>query len=418
VEGRYRYLSRREVRRREPQVTKKQYGGFFMPSAGVVNPFEVTIAYAEHAAQNGVAFSFSTVLEGCELRIEDGERESGPKEVVALQTNRGTVRVGALINAAGNWADTVAELAGDRFFSLHGRRGVDLILDRRLAASQRHILGMPSLLKGKSDHSKGGGLVPCIEGNLLAGPTADETPAREDYRTTQREVRELERHIALNRAAAPKDVITYFAGVRPATWEEDFIIRRSRRVRNLIHLAGIQSPGLASAPAIAEEAVRLTREIFGGVRELKENPVYSSYRQPRVRPALLSREQRRSLIHRRPEYGRIICRCEEVSEGEIRDALASPLEPTSVDAVKRRCRAGAGRCHGGFCLPRIMEVIADVRGVPLTRVSKKGGGSWIVAEETKQHAPVTGGAFGDARRSGNGSGVDSGSGNGGGEAGR
>jgi glycerol-3-phosphate dehydrogenase len=383
VEGAYRYMSRREIAEREPTLTREQHGGFFMPSAGVVNPFEVTIAYAEHAAKQGVRFHFSTVVEGMSTRWQDGTIR-----ITEVHTNRGTLRTGAVVNAAGNWADRVAEMAGDRFFSLHGRRGVDLILDRRLGQYQQHILSMPRFFRTKRTHSKGGGLVPCVEGNLLAGPTASETPAREDYGTSRREIEELGRHLELNTALSPADVITYFAGVRPATWEEDFIIERSERVENLIHLAGIQSPGLASAPAIAEDGASLAVEVLRLRRKVLRRADYDCHRRPPVRTAHLPRRERIDLIRRRPEYGRIVCRCEEVSEGEIRDALRSPLQPGSVDAVKRRTRAGAGRCHGGFCLPRIMEIIADERELPLTRITKKGGSSWITAERTKVRGPA------------------------------
>jgi glycerol-3-phosphate dehydrogenase len=396
VDGSCRYLSRSEVFRREPSVTRRQYGGFFLPSAGVVNPFEVTIAYAEHAASQGAAFHFGTAAEGFVL-----EKEGSGRRITGVRTNRGTLRTAAVINAAGNWADRIAGMAEDRFFSLHGRRGADLILDRRVGEMQRHILGMPSLIAGRKSHSKGGGLVPCVEGNLLAGPTAEETPAREDYSTSRAEVNALRRHLGLNTAVSEADVITYFAGVRPATWEEDFIIRRSGRVENLVHLAGIQSPGLASAPAIARDGAALTVKALRERREVEERSDFNPYRRRSVRPADLSRRERMALIRRRPEYGRIVCRCEEVSEGEIRDALRSPLRPASVDAVKRRTRAGAGRCHGGFCLPRIMEIIADERQMRMTEITKKGGNSRIVLAETKAGDSVPA-AVGGSAAEGNG----------------
>jgi glycerol-3-phosphate dehydrogenase len=382
VDGPYRYLSRREVRRREPTVTARQYGGFYMPSAGVVNPFEVTIAYAENAARNGAVFHFGTAAE--EFTLETGGETA---RILGVRTNRGNLRTRAVVNAGGNWADRIAAMAGDGFFSLHGRRGVDLILDRRLGSVQHHILGMPSLLGGRRSYSKGGGLVPCVEGNLLAGPTAAETPERENYATSLSEVEELYRRMALNTAVSAQDVITYFSGVRPASWEEDFIIERSPSVVNLIHLAGIQSPGLASAPAIAEDGARLAVEAVRESSEVRLDPGFDPVREPPVRPAHLPLAERRELIRRRPEYGRIICRCEEISEGEIRDALRSPLHPRSVDAVKRRTRAGAGRCHGGFCLPRIMELMAEELGAALTDITKKGGGSRIAAGQTKTQLP-------------------------------
>jgi glycerol-3-phosphate dehydrogenase len=381
VDGEWRYLSAREVRRLEPHVTPRQRGGFLVTCVGIVNPFEVAIAYAENAAQNGAAFHFETAVLGFGV-----SRDGDGRRIETVRTNRGTLRARAVVNAAGNWADAVAAFAGDRFFTLHGRRGVDLILDKRLAGAQSHVLGMPDFLKSQKSHSKGGGLVVTVEGNLLAGPTAEETPDREDYATGAREFEEVMRHLELNTAAGPADVITYFAGVRPAAYSEDFIIRRSSAVRNLVHAAGIQSPGLASAPAIAADVAALAVEALSERREVEPNPQFDPIRKPRVRPARLPLRERALLIAERPDYGRIVCRCEEVSEGEVRDALRSPLGVSGMDAVKRRTRVGSGRCHGGFCMSRILEIIRDETGQPFAAIRKKGHASYVVTGETKRPA--------------------------------
>ena len=378
VDGNCRGLSKAEVKRIEPNVTDKQKGGFLLPSAGIVSPYRVTIALAENAADNGAEIFLNTA-------VTEVETEAG--SVRAVRTNRGRVECGVLINAAGVWADRIAEMAGDRFFSIHPRKGTDAILDISCGRLQNHILGMPSLLGAKSSHSKGGGLVPCVEGNILIGPTAEEVPDREDFTTSSGTFSRLLEQLRLNTRLSHNQVINYYSGVRAASWKEDFIIEPSENVDNLIYAAAIQSPGLASAPAIAEDVAAMAAEALEkrGRKVLPRadfNPVRKDI--PTVKN--LPPEERSELIGRDPAYGEILCRCEEVSRGEIRDALLSRVPATTVDGIKRRVRAGAGRCHGGFCLPRVIQVMAAELGVPVTEITKKGKNSVILLEETKKGA--------------------------------
>lgn len=368
VDG-WEYWSRSRVRAEEPHACPEQRGGFFLPSAGVLSPYKATVALAENAVANGVTVALGCLARGMEL-------ESG--RIARLRTSSGELRVGAVINAAGNWADAVAAMAGDRFFSLHQRRGSDLILDARAGAYLRHIVSMPSLLQVK-EKTKGGGLVVTPEGNVLVGPTARELPGREDYATDPAELRELERHLALNLKLSLAQVITYFAGVRPCTYEEDFIVERSERVVNLVHAAGIQSPGLASAPAIAQDLAAMALEIVRGYKAVRPRADWRPHRAPVQSQARLGAEERAAWIARDPAYGRVICRCEGVTEGEVRDALRGPLPVRDLDAVKRRTRAGMGRCHGGFCTPRVMELMAAETGLRLYELDKKGPGSRLLA---------------------------------------
>ena len=373
VDG-WEYWSPRRVRAEEPNVTEAQHGGFFLPSAGILSPYKATVALAESAAANGVTVSLDTCVKGLE---REGNR------ITRVLTTRGDFRAGVVVNAAGNWADVVAAMADDRFFSLHQRRGVDMILDEATGRFQNHILGMPAITQTHA-HTKGGGLVKTIEGNILVGPTAAEVPGREGYGTRPAELRELERHIRLNRRLSPSQVITYFAGVRPCTYEEDFIVERSERIANLVHAAGIQSPGLASAPAIAAEIARLSVEALAETRTVVPNASFLAVRRSTPELKRLPLDERAAIIAKNPAYGRIVCRCEEISEGEIRDALRSPVPALGLDAVKRRTRAGMGRCHGGFCTPRVMEILADELGLGLSEVTKKGPGSRIALGETKE----------------------------------
>ena len=364
------------VRAEEPNISEAQHGGFFLPSAGVLSPYRATVALAESAIANGVRVVTSVCATGFE---REGHR------IARVLSTAGDFRAGVVVNAAGNWADVVASWADDRFFSLHQRRGVDMILDIATSGLQNHILAMPSVRQAGA-RTKGGGLVKTVEGNVLVGPTAAEAPGREAYGTTQAELRELDRHFLINRALSPSQVITYFAGVRPCTYEEDFIVERSARVANLVHAAGIQSPGLASAPAIAAEIARLAIESLSETKAVAPNAAFDPRRAAVPELRRLPLEERARVIAKNSAYGRIVCRCEEISEGEIRDAIRSPLPARSLDAVKRRARGGMGRCHGGFCTPRVMEILADELGTGLAEVTRKGPGSRVAVGETKAGA--------------------------------
>ncbi len=372
VDG-YRYLSRKKVRKMEPYVTPKQHGGFFLPSAGVVSPYKLTIAYAENACENGVQIYLNTAVLGFEMKNN---------RIAKVKTNHGSLIAGIVVNAAGLWADKIADYANDRFFSIHPRRGMDAILDINTSKYQTRIMAMPSLLQLRSK-TKGGGIIPTIEGNLLIGPTAEEVPYREDYSTDAKTMEALFQQMKINTKLKRSDIITYFAGNRACTYEEDFIIEASEYVDNLVHAAGIQSPGLVAAPAIAEDIYKICIHKLKKEIEIKPNRNFNPYR--KVKPELsdLSFEERRKIIKRSPSYGRIVCRCEAISEGEVIDSLHSPIAVTSVDGIKRRTRAGMGRCQGGFCTPRVMEIVAEESRIDMTAIKKDGENSEILLYETK-----------------------------------
>jgi glycerol-3-phosphate dehydrogenase len=378
VEG-IKLLNRREVFALEPNAWPHQQGALSLPSTGVVDPAQVTIAYGENAVANGVEFFLNTAVTGF-------KREG--RELTGILTNRGECRARVVVNAAGVWADRVAELAGDCFFTIHPRKGTIAILDKRAARHQHRVLALPK--PGQGSHTKGGGLNPTAEGNLLLGPTAVEVPQREDWSTTPEEMEFLlKNHLPLNTKLSPKDIITYFAGIRACTFEEDFIIEASRHVSNLVHVAGIQSPGLASAPAIAVDVAGLAVKVLKSQKEVRPNPRFNPQRLASPKPGELSLEERTGLIRANAAYGRIVCRCEEVSEGEVIETISAPLPALTLDGIKRRTRAGMGRCQGGFCAPTVLKLIAREGGIPPEEIEKGAPGSRLVLGETKAEGGVT-----------------------------
>jgi glycerol-3-phosphate dehydrogenase len=367
-------ISKNEALALEPHLTRDFSAALHMPSTGIISPYLLTVAYAENAVRNGARVSLETIVE--DMKVREGR-------ITTVRTNRGTLYPRVVVNAAGLYADVVADMAGDQFFTIHPRKGEIIILDRKKGHLISHVIAKPRLLQVKSD-TKGGGVNRTIDGNILVGPNAVEQPFREDYSTDRDHIElMLRRYLPLVPELSPADLITYFAGTRPATYEEDFIVERSQYVRNLVHAAGIQSPGLASAPAIAEEVARLAVSALGEVMEVAGNPTFDGHRHGIPEPERMTWEARDALIHRRPDYGVIVCRCEGISKGQVVDALRSPIPVTSLDAVKRRVRVGMGRCQGGFCTPQVLRIIGEQNGGQLAAITKKGGDSFILAAETK-----------------------------------
>lgn len=368
-----RILNRSEVKKYEKNVGDSQRGAIYMPESGVVSPYQVTVCYAENAIENGASVYVNT-------RVTGFQREHS--RLTGVCTNRGVLRAGLVINAAGIWADKIAEMAGDRFYTIHPRKGVIAILDKKTGASQNMILGRAPL--SSKVLTKGGGLTPLLHGNILAGPTADEVHGREDYTTSPEELQFLkEHHLPLNKTLDSSDIITYFAGTRACTFEEDFIVEASKYIDNLVHVAGIQSPGLASAPAIAVDVYHIAGNILNKKIDLKANPDFNPFRENAPEPGKLHLNERNKLIADNPAYGRIVCRCEMISEGEIADAINATLSAKTVDAVKWRTRAGMGRCQGGFCTPAVINILARETGCEVTEICKHEPGSELILGKTR-----------------------------------
>jgi len=372
-------LDREGLDRVEPGLAPNIRKGVLIWNTGIINVFELLIAYAENALSNGVNIFLDTSVIG--LQTED----SGIK---AIDTIRGTVKTGILINAAGLYADKIAEYAGDRFFTIHPRKGETIIFDKSYQPV-RTVFAPVSIAAESQEtkYTKGGGIIPTTDGNLQFGPTAIEVCDREDVSTTAEGSDSLfDRFAPMLERLKPDyekpdkgKIIARFAGCRAATYKEDFIIEPSRKVRGLVHVAGIQSPGLASTPAIAERVKEIIRE----GRHPSVNDRFNPLRKRQVRFSELDLKQKDELIRANPLYGHIVCRCENVSEAEVVRALNDKIAARSLDGVKRRTRAGQGRCQGGFCTPRIVEIASREMNIGKEHVVKSEGKSYVLSGRTK-----------------------------------
>lgn len=380
VEG-VRHLTPKQIKEIEPNPPAWATGAMYMATAGMVSPYKTTIALADNAIQNGASISLNTYVKG--MRVENGK-------ITQVFTNRGTVYPKAVVNCAGVYSDVIADMAGDRTFTIHPRKGTDIILDKKkigyALSSYARSFFAPLPPENRPDtkeqigHTKGGGVMRTVDGNILVGPDAHEVPSREDYSTS---IEDIDNIIKKQKLAQPMlnkgDIITYFSGTRAATYEEDFVVRRGIFTSNIYEAAGIQSPGITAAPAIACDIREWIKQDLKAKDNADFNPVYKHT--PRL--ADLSDGARAEYISKNAEYGEIICRCEEVSKGEIIDALESPLKVATIDGIKRRVRPGMGRCQGGFCSPLVAKIIAEHEGVEIEDVLKGDEGSVVVYGNTK-----------------------------------
>jgi glycerol-3-phosphate dehydrogenase len=373
-----RVVGKKELRLLEPGLKEDLVAALSFPSTGVVCPYNLTIACGENAVQNGARLSLDTAVLGMET-------EGGC--ITAVRTNRGMVYPRVVINAAGVFADEIAAMASDRFYSIHPRRGSNAILDKKFT----QVLAQNNVAKfgtaSKKTHTKGGGVVRTVHRNILVGPDALETPERENFTTTRESIETtIHKFTATCTKLNIGQLITCFTGIRAPVYEEDFIVCKGRRCTNIIHAAGIQSPGLTAAPAIAIDVASWTVEILEATgQKVSPNTSFNPVRARIPHLAVMDEEKRAALIQQNADYGIIICRCEEVSKGEIIDSLRRPIPCDTVDGVKRRVRPGMGRCQGGFCGPLVLRIIADEKGIPYETVSKNGGDSCILCGPTKGH---------------------------------
>ena len=360
-----RILNRAETLAMEPNVTDQVFAALYAPGAGIVCPFGMNIALAENACENGVEFYFDTEVRDIR-RTEDGYE---------LMTNKGVFRSEYIVNAAGVYADRIHNMASARKIHITPRRGEYCLLDKSAGAHvTRTIFTLPD------KNGKGVLVTPTVHGNLLIGPTAVDIEDKEGTNTTKEGLEQVIAKAGRSVKNLPvRQVITSFAGLRAHEDNGEFIIGEAEDAKGFIDCAGIESPGLTACPAVGEMVAGILKDKMG----LREKEIFIAKRKGILNPNTLSKEERAALIRENPAYGNIICRCEMITEGEIIDAVRRPLGAKSLDGVKRRTRAGMGRCQSGFCSPRTMEILARERRVSMSEITKSGGDSRIVVGTNK-----------------------------------
>lgn len=360
------------LRFKEPGLSDKIIAALFCEESGIVSPYELTMGAAENAVQNGAELYFDSPVTAIETKNDGFSITAGGRRFEAKY----------IVNAAGLYADDIYKMilrngkAGRRAaFDIEPRRGEYLLMDKAQGKAVGHVI-----FRVPSKAGKGILVTPTTEGNLLLGPTSVPVKSKEDNCTTHEGIEKVKRDaLRMVPSVNLRDVITSFAGLRASSGAAggDFIIEES--AENFYNVAAIDSPGLTSAPAIGKYvAGEVARKLHA-----KENHAFEPKCAPRLKFNSLSDEQRMAVIAGDPAYANIICRCETISEGEIRDAIRRPAGARTVDGVKRRTRAGMGRCQSGFCMPKVIDILAREREIPPFAVRRAGPGSYILTDYTK-----------------------------------
>lgn len=367
-----------EMRRIEPGISREAKAMLYAPSGGIVCPFKLNIALAENACVNGTRFFFDTCVNEISRAGETEARGGGGAEETGfvLTTDRGTFRTRTVVNAAGVYADVFNNMVSSRKLHITPRKGEYVLLDKKAGhLVDKTVFQLPTAL------GKGVLVTPTVHGNLMVGPTANDIEDREGTDTTAPGMKEVIRKAAHSVGKVPvKQTITSFAGLRAHEDGDDFVIGEAEDVPGFFNAAGIESPGLTSAPAVGE----MLAEMIAKRLNAKKREDFTAVRKDIVRVWEADRETVQRMIQENPAYGNVICRCETVTEGEILDAIRSPLGARSLDGIKRRTRAGMGRCQAGFCSPKVMEILVRELGVPITEITKSGQGSRLVTGYDKE----------------------------------
>lgn len=360
-----RVLDRAELEKMEPNISDDACAALYAPTGGIVCPFGLNIALAENACANGAEFHFNT--EVTEIKKEtDGWR---------IAASCGEYSARTVVNAAGVFADRFHNMVSRHKIHITARKGEYCLLDKTAGTHVSHTV---FTLPGR--FGKGVLVTPTVHGNLLIGPTANDILDKDGTYTTADGLAEVIAKARMNVKDIPMGkIITSFAGLRAHEDGHDFIIGEPSDAPGFIDCAGIESPGLTSCPAIGETAATL---VCGILRPARKSD-FIEKRKGFLNPASLTPKERNDLIRRQPAYGNIICRCEMISEGEIIDAIRRPVGARSLDGVKRRVRAGMGRCQSGFCMPKTIDILSRELGVPASEITKSGGSSRVILGAAK-----------------------------------
>ena len=374
----------------EPNLNPQAKYALYAPAAGIISPYELTIALADNAVINGAKVLLET--EAKDIIIEKGQ-------TYGILTNKGLIETRVIINAAGLYADEMAKIA-EESFKINPLKGEYQLFDKQWGNLVNHILfPIPTKL------SKGILVTPTVHGNLLIGPNSYQVEEKDDLATTKAGIKEVyEEAKKLIPHLPHQDLVASFAGLRAdVEGGDDFIIEASKKIRGFINVAGIESPGLSSAPAIAEMVSSILKEAAQEISPRLELNYRDSFvetlpEQPKFADYLDRTGEWQEIVEKDADYGEIICRCEKVSKGEMLGAIHQPVPARSLDAIKRRIRAGMGRCQGGFCSPKVLKILSEELKIPPLNITKKGKGSEILKAKTKDMIKETGVKFKDEVR--------------------
>lgn len=358
-------LSKEEVLEKEPNLSENILGALYAPTGGIVGPFEYTIALAENGVANGGEIKLNKEVVGIEKN-----------NIFKISTKDGEVIESKyVINAAGLYGEEIHNLICKESFKIIPRSGQYFVLDKKQGDIVSH-----TIFQCPSKMGKGILVTPTVHGNLLVGPDARDISDKEDLSTTADGLNFVRETAGLTTKKINfRDSIRNFAGLRANSDRKDFIVEENDEVKGFIDVVGMKSPGLTSAPAIAVDVVEILKN-SGCELKKKENFIE---KREQIHFMDLSPKEKAELINKNPHYGRMICRCESITEGEIIDAINRCFGVPSLDGIKRRCRPGMGRCQGGFCGPRVQEIISRECNVPLEDIVQEKNGSYILLGKTK-----------------------------------
>lgn len=355
-----------QVREMEPNITKACVAALYAPTGGIVCPYEMTIAMAENAYNNGVEYKFETEVTSIDKSTDN----------YIIKTNIGDIETKIIINAAGLFSDEINNMVSLHKFKILPKRGEYVLFDKAVGdLVTKTIFQLPTKL------GKGVLVTPTVDGNLLVGPDAIDVESKADLSTTKEGIDDilLSARLSIQDPLPMNMVITSFAGNRAKNIGNDFIIAEALDAKNFINVASIDSPGLTCAPSIAVMVTDMVIEKLTPEKNIGFNPIRKGIRKFRE----MSNEERKEIIKEIPEYGKIICRCETVTEGEIIDSIRRPLGATTLDGVKRRTRAGMGRCQSGFCATKVVDILSNELNIPRGDVTKSGGDSILITGKNK-----------------------------------
>lgn len=351
------------LRKKEPNLNPEVIAALYAPTAGIISPYRLVYDLSENAAANGVEIHTQCRVTG----MKSGRKP--PRFTV--MTTKGEFRSQYVVNAAGLFADEISRMAGIHDFKIQPRKGQEFLLDKKREYLTDHLIfPLPT------EKSKGVLVIKTSDGNPMIGPTAEEGDDKTDLSTTDEGLSHVLTQVQrLVPSISGKDIIAYFSGLRPAAGN-DFIIRHEDRAPGFINVAGIQSPGLTASPAIALLVADILRN--NGLK-LRKKLIFRRHRKRTVHLFAVSLQQTKKLLKKEPGYGDIVCRCEMVSRKEVEDAIRRGA--VTLDGIKFRTRAQAGRCHGGFCTTRLMNILSQKTKIPLTGITKRGQGSELVKKD-------------------------------------